>query len=158
MGASHHPLLAMPDDPALLGYLAGLLDGEGNISIGLVAGRKGQQNPSCSLMVQIANCDLELMDWLVELVGGAVRTRKHKNAAWRDGYHWQIYGVNAEVFLGAIGPHLRIKRRQCEVALKFRALGGGRHTGASRLTTEVVEGREAYRQELLVLNQRGARP
>lgn len=158
MGAKHHPLLIMPTDPALLGYLAGLIDGEGNISIGQTTTAKGQLNPSCSLVVQIANCDIELMDWLLDVVGGSVRTHNHKNKTWRVGYQWQIFGANAEAFLKAIEPQLRIKRRQCEVALKFRALGGGNRSGRSVLSSELVDGREAFRQELLLLNTRGVRP
>ena len=33
MGAARLPLLTLPDNPAVLGYLAGLIDGEGCIRI-----------------------------------------------------------------------------------------------------------------------------
>lgn len=154
--APHRPPIHVPTDPAVLGYLAALLDGEGNVSIGAVAGYAGQQSRSHSLMVQISNCDSGLMDWLVTTVGGATRVMPSRRPGWRACFTWTVHGENAETFLRAVQPYLIIKARQCAVALEFRSLGTGRRAGVTALDPAVVEAREGCRQRLMTLNRRGA--
>jgi hypothetical protein len=147
----------MPDDPATLGYVAGLFDGDGHVGIGTTKGYKGQVNPSFSLYVKISNTDLELIGWLAEFIGGSIKTKKRtgKAAGWKQLYDWSLFGDNAEVFLRAVEPHLRVKRRACEVALRFRSLGDGRRGGKTPQDPGLVDARQACRDEILFLNRRG---
>lgn len=78
-------------------YIAGLIDGEGSITI-----KKGQP------WIGVYNCHLPLMEWLKQEVGG------NYNVAHRNGrepnYCWVIGGVRNVVFLlDKVKPFLIIK-------------------------------------------------
>lgn len=97
--------LCLPSDAVTIGYLAGLLDGEGCITL----------NNKC-WRVQIAMTDECLIRWLGE-IGGTVRERSvtgRRRPCWR----WLLMR-QAEVaeFLSAMLPHLRVKREQAAIAL-----------------------------------------
>lgn len=94
--------LDVPDDPAALGYIAGMIDGEGSIAyqISYVEHR--------SYSVCIANTDRSVMDWLLRF-GGKVTTRHRP--PHRDCYHWRIHAKQDVVaLLEAVLPYLIIKR------------------------------------------------
>ncbi|NJO31400.1 MAG: hypothetical protein HC874_30470 [Richelia sp. SL_2_1] len=93
-------------------YLAGILDGEGNIS--LLKNRS--RNPR--VRVQIANTDYRLIDWLISKTGvGNINTRpgteKHKTA-----YTWICNNELAILILQQIRDYLVIKQDRCDLAIK----------------------------------------
>lgn len=136
----------------MLGYLAGLIDGEGTITIGTVVSRSSGLL-SHMLTLGINGTEQKLMHWLSSNVGGAVHSRSRGGQPhWKPLHYWKVNAVNAAAVLTAVRPLLVIKGEQADVALRLRALGGGR---GQRLTPELVAAREACRQELAHLNRRG---
>jgi hypothetical protein len=89
--------LRLPTDPALIGYLAGLFDGEGCLT---------RQNDNWR--VQIAMTDCDVIAWLGTL-GGTVRERSvigNRQRCWR----WLLMRqADVRLFLVAIEPLLRVK-------------------------------------------------
>lgn len=153
MGSPHRPPIQIPTDETVLAYLAGLIDADGDISIGLNRRMERLKHPSYNLRVQLTNTDLELMDWLVETLGGAVHSAdRHERR--KTIYMWKIHGQNAEDLLQAIEPFMRIKRKRAEVALRFRSLGSPWKASDKEI---LANEREKLRQELSVLNRRGVR-
>src|SRR4051794_20740972 len=63
--------IRIPTSEADLGYIAGLVDGEGSITII----RRKSNNKVC---VSIVNTHRPVLEWLVETVGGCL-TGKHRN-------------------------------------------------------------------------------
>lgn len=102
--------ITMPDDPYILGYLAGLFDGEGNLQT-----REKHGGNSISCKIAIYNTEPRVMDWLCENVGGKIRwdharTVRH---GWKPMGIWAIYrALDVKRFLEATLPLLIVKREQ----------------------------------------------
>jgi hypothetical protein len=130
----------MPSDPATLGYLAGFLDGEGTIGISSAFAKGRSRNPSHFPHVMIANADRAVMEWIRDTVGGSLdvpRPSTHK-PHWRPSYRWRLHGRNAETFIDALLPYLRVKRPQAEVVLRLRQIRGKDTVPHGTLTDDQV--------------------
>jgi hypothetical protein len=138
--------------------LAAYIDGEGCIRLHL-------QNPSPGntyhgrhlLEVRVYSTDPRLPLWCKNTFGGG-----GYNPVGRRGksHHkqevvWYAGGEVAEWILRNCLPYFIIKSKQAECALAFRELVGKR---GKRITPEIYTQRELLRQEMKVLNQRGALP
>lgn len=102
------PVLGLPDDPAVLGYIAGLLDGEGNITI--------RRPPARSVQITIANSYEPLMQWLTTFGGAVYRTVRLPPRV--PIYHWQINSrASVLVLLDAVLPYLTVKHAKATAAV-----------------------------------------
>jgi hypothetical protein len=72
---------------------------------------------------------------------------KHKSI-----FFWQVSAAKAGEFLETIYPYLILKRRQADVALRLRDTNTRQ---GLRLTAETLAKRDALKEELRALNQRG---
>lgn len=156
MGAKRHVAIVMPTDPAVLGYLAGLLDGEGTVGISSVRSARAK-NPSHFPHLMIANCYEPVMRWLERDIGGKVdiHTPSTNQPHWRTSYRWRLHGQNAEAFLRSVRPYLRIKHEQADVVLAMSEIRGKNHVPHGTLTGEQVELREGFKRRINELNRRG---
>jgi len=133
-------------------YLAGLMDGEGHIS--LLKNRKHLKSDgfALTLNIGITNTNLPLMKWLVSNFGGVYYTRyssDNSNPRWSDRYDWFPKGrKNKEELLLGVLPYLIIKREQAEIALEFLRLDYSKNP----------EQRQVFVQRLNDLNRRGKSP
>ena len=105
--------LNLPTNPIDLAYLAGILDGEGNITIA------GQ--PRNAVRIGIANTDLPLMLWLLSIGGGMSRKQGRKGQKSQTPcYYWQLYSrLDTRAFLQAVVPYMRIKRNKATLAINL---------------------------------------
>lgn len=97
-------------------YFAGFFDGEGTISAGVT--KRGMAKFS----VEVFQVRRAILDALCELFGGKVRVAREARGRQRRTHAWCLSGDGAERFLRTILPHLRVKRREAELALEFRRL------------------------------------
>ncbi len=160
MGYKHLPVLEPPTDPIELGYIAGIIDGEGCIGMGVTFTRHKSKRQTHSVRLAIVNTDPRLAQWFCGRFGGTVhRQDPPANKRWKPKYTWQCGGARAETLIAAIEPFLVLKREQAQIVLAMRAIGrhrgGGTGKGPRPLTDEVVEKREELKQRLHLLNARG---
>ena len=111
------PARAIPADPAEIGYLAGLFDGEGSL-----VRLKGKR--SWSLF--ITNTDLGMMAWLDQMAIGRV-SQIARSVSFLNGrpirplrpcYRWHVGGdLTILALLEAMLPLLTVKRRRAEAAI-----------------------------------------
>lgn len=89
-------------------YFAGFMDGEGSIT--------ACPSPNKSrwyIRVTVAQKNPETLYEMHELWGGSViNGTKHSRC-----YYWRVTGVKAEKFLRDVGPFLRLKYRQAQIAI-----------------------------------------
>jgi RNA repair pathway DNA polymerase beta family len=130
-----------------LAYLAGILDGEGHISIDRTEGAKPTHAPIHFLQVGITNTDRDLIDNLSTLYGGHVGRTGIRDGHRKDCYRWRLTGPPAAKFLRELHPFLRIKRRQAEIAIEFAHEMATRQRGHG-LTEHELDRREELRQAL----------
>ena len=113
-----------------LAYTAGLLDGEGNLSIGQRADGEFYSR------FAIYNTHLKTLKWLkVQFKVGWVG-RGSGNGC----YAWVVSSKQAEPLLSALLPYLRIKKRQAKTWLTFRRTFNG---------TPLTKGKIKLRQALV---------
>lgn len=153
MGGPRQPPLRSLDDPELVAYLAGMIDGEGTIGIYEMKGPRSLR-PSFYVQITVTNTDTVLMDWLVATFGGRVDRRRDpsRSPRHRQPYAWRVPGDNAEALLHAVLPRLIVKRGQAAVALQLREL---KLPPGRRLTDADVVARKALKDEMHRLNRRG---
>lgn len=97
-------------------YFAGLLDGEGCIS--LYPTRTGR----VALRVYVANTDRAVLDEMAAKFGGAVvPVSRRSNPDARDCWRWRCNGNQASEVLVQLRPYLRIKPEQATLAIDAMA-------------------------------------
>jgi hypothetical protein len=161
MGGKRFPAAIVPTDPAVLGYLAGIIDGEGCIGITSAKG-PASRNTSHALRLYVTSTSEELMVWLIDTFGAGRRvSRNEKPGKWATRYDWVVYGHQAEQLLRTVLPHLVIKQAQARLALEFRSLSreqkpyAHKRGGAPALDESVVIEREELKRQMSILNRRG---
>lgn len=142
-----------------IGYVAGILDGEGTISVSYSQSRHARQ-PTLSARVSVGSTHRGVLDWLRSLFGGNVYEHKGNQVHTRAKTYWTwvVQGRPAMDVVTLAEPHLRIKREQAVLMREVAALLLPR-TGDNRL--RVVSDELRGRREVLVsefrrLNAKGA--
>lgn len=112
---------------AELGYMAGIIDGEGCIAVTLPGNRKGVpplpglEKRSHEFHVKVAMTDPEAIEPFVKYYGGKIRVaKKDQRYSTRPLYCWWLYADNAARCLNDLLPYLRIKRAQAEALIESR--------------------------------------
>jgi hypothetical protein len=106
----------------LKGYIAGLVDGEGTVSI-VKTNRRDRKNEQYKPLIKISNTCRKALDVIIERVGG-FRYHSEKGRLSHNS-RIPIYDIliekhkDVEVFLKTILPYLLIKRKHAELVLKF---------------------------------------
>ncbi len=140
-------------------YLAGFIDGEGSLMITKSRSRKSG-NVQYRARMSISNTDREILEQISDRYGGTIHQLSRGNPRWKLGYMLVWSEGLIGNLLEAVGPHLRLKRRQSAVQLKFlrhkentphNIVGGF----ATRHPPEVVQFRETLYQRMKGLNARG---
>jgi hypothetical protein len=101
------PPLALPSSEADLGYLAGLLDGEGSISL---------RSYGQYWRVRVNKMDKEIIDWLATI--GRTTSRQAQGGNRKDMWEWSLADQeDVSDLLSAVLPYLKI-RTQRDKALR----------------------------------------
>jgi hypothetical protein len=106
----------IPVDPGVLGYLAGLFDGEGNLQF------KSRTSRSVACKIAIYSTTAAVMKWLKDNIGGTVcwGTKRVETKGWKPIGIWEVYRAReVDLLLRAMLPYLIIKRRSAEQAIKL---------------------------------------
>ena len=135
-------------------YIAGLLDGEGNISLlrnhSKNPNRKNR-TPSYVLRLSINNTFPGIVEWVQMKVGhGRVYLENRSASSRKQSYRWSITGRRCLGFLREVYPYLKIKKLQAEVAFTYgRTIS---YSGHCKLNEEVIVFRDELRRQIIDLN------
>lgn len=138
-----------------LAYTAGIIDGEGCISIYHFKSKTSSRGYALVLEVSVTNTNEWLIHWLHFTFGGNVGPMKSKRPRSRDAFYWRLLSKKAAEFLDLIMPYLKIKKPQAEIGIKFQE-HHSKHKGRGHSKTQedwIVE--EAERVLIRSLNRRG---
>lgn len=105
----------MSHDPLVLAYLAGMIDGDGFISVQ----RSSRDAKYFGPVVGIAGTRREPHDLAASIFGGPVGRYVPTNPRHLPQYQWSRYGAGAISAVEAIYPYLRIKREQADVIFEL---------------------------------------
>lgn len=145
----------MPIPKTIAAYLAGIIDGEGTITLA-----KESRSRRYEVRVIVKNTNLELMNWLKENFGGFIR--KYKKIPFKTQiYDWIISGSKAVKLLEEIAEFLIIKKGQYLVVITYTAAkieakkdGSPAHRGKEGLE-KWQEAFDYLKREITKLNKRG---
>ena len=143
-------------------YMAGILDGEGCLSIGNFSGNRKNGDRHFQTNIAVSSTDKVLIDWIVETFGGYQGTYTPKQMA-RNGrkqvYRWQCSSDRLLHICEITLPYLKIKKRQAEILIEMRKTFTNSHNikgkrCAQNLTPEILALRQSYFDEIKALHNR----
>lgn len=141
--------------PAILGYVAGAIDGEGTIGLWGYKNTAIRSGLSLKAGLQISNTNLVLLEFCQKQLGGTIAScTKPKNKNHKPGYKLTFTPNEIRHVLPMLISHLVIKRRQAELLMEYLRLVEVNSTSNMR-TPELLEAYERIRVSLATLNQRG---
>jgi hypothetical protein len=100
----------IPLDEVEKAYLAGIVDGEGTVSL-----MKHHRNETPAPLVAVANNNLQLLRWIKDKIGGVIVSKKKRLPHHRNSYTWSIRQDRAIRFLDEIKFYLIVKKQQAEL-------------------------------------------
>jgi len=144
--------------PVDLAYMAGIVDGEGCFYIGLIPKKKGDGYVSTHYrgLLKIDNTDHILIDWLNNTFSGtnSAATRSTSSRKFeREVFSWIATGDRLLDLCEQILPYLTIKKKQCEIMIRFRKTYTEK-LGSNRIPKESLSARQICFEEIRKLNSR----
>lgn len=125
-----------------LAWVAGLMDGDGHISVHWVDG--SHRKIYFRVRASITNCDRSAMERVQQILGeGRVtQPRYHRSEVWRPISTWTSDGAAAQRALVPLMPYLYIKKEQARLVLmlphRSRAEAPRRDTIFTRIAQAVI--------------------
>ncbi len=104
-------------------YIAGIIDGEGCISIEKFISRG---NMNYRLKLRVTNTNMLLMAYLTLCLGGCISTRHRKEPNCKTTYIWSLPGQPAVDCLKQVLPHLLLKKEVAELGIAFQKMKRGK--------------------------------
>lgn len=140
-----------------LPYVAGLVDGEGCISIHVNRTRSLQfanQMPRVVMQACVSNCHRPVLELLKTQFGGKIHKHHDKyNPRARDSFRWLVSEQQACKFIRKVYRWLVIKKKQADLLLELGKLKA--RNGRKRLSKASVECRLELAKKCGELNKRG---
>jgi hypothetical protein len=128
-------------------YLAGIIDGEGTISVCMVHRPDGVN--ALHKMLGVFNTNYTLIAWLKERFGGVVHSRTRSDK-WKQEHQLKWSAEEASELLAKVLPYLVIKKEQAEIFIQLH-----KTKGVTKVSAEVQELREKLVNRCQELNKRG---
>lgn len=102
-----------------LSYIAGIIDGEGCITI--LKRKRLNEKIFYILSLSIGNTEIKLLKWILKNVGGHIckRPTQYKKY-YRRYWIWTMYANNVASLLNKVMPYLIIKSKQAKIAISFQ--------------------------------------
>lgn len=151
------PVCALAPERELVAYAAGLIDGEGSISIGM-GQRAAYPQFNVAIHVEMATKHHHALNAMVATMGGTIlpnRQRTDKHAATLS---WRLHGPTVACALTRLLPYLRSKARVASEVLELLARDSRRTplpNGRIAWTEERIQDYTETRDRVVRLNQRG---
>jgi hypothetical protein len=135
-------------------YLAGIIDGEGCITVAKQRPRK-DGSPRFGVVLSIHSTSIVWLHDLRQRWGGigSIRCTTKKTERHRVGATWVVAGTFAKAVLAHCLPFIQIKREQALLILNFPLVSKG-----NRVTPELFQLQRAAKVVATELNFRGIQP
>jgi hypothetical protein len=132
-----------------VGYLAGIIDGEGYIGLPKSSGK------AYLLRVVVTSGCAELVNWILTTTGlGKIKSYDLSHRRRQTSYQWRVFGAEAGVLLKAVVPYLIVKKGQAIFALRYQentALCGDVRLAFAKQCSESIKflnSKQAWRQNV----------
>jgi len=152
----YHGAMREEDKPHVA-YVAGIIDGEGSLTIGMNKARSWK-SPSYQVSVFVTMTCLETIQALHRFHPGASGGQYKDHPKWKEQFRWIISDRSSLVVLKQVLPHLICKRKQAELLIEMQESKINpmtQATGHKGLPDEVNQRRAEIVTRLRELNKRG---
>ena len=112
-------------------YAAGLIDGEGCISLSKHSNKSGCTY-AVRLEVGMAIKAMDILQWLAKTFGGTIRKTRNGSDRWMEAHTWGLFGKKAVPVLQQLLPQLKLKKQQAKLALSVQHLASDGWTPQNR--------------------------
>lgn len=136
-------------------YAAGMLDGEGCISM---QGKKGYSSIHPRVDIGMALKGLPALQKLQSEYGGRIRKTREKTEKWEEAHALMLMGPELRRFLTAVRPYLVLKKRQADLALSLLDMIDGLENATSdkkKWTPEATKAAGIIKDLLHEANRKG---
>lgn len=133
-------------------YLAGIMDGEGSISIACShRTRKSNKNPSYCVRISVAMCDKEIPWIFFQVFGGYFGQRNRKTFNHKASFDWVASSKSSIEILELLLPSLRCERKikTAKLCLELQKHIADKSVKFKKLTKDEL----IYRNSLYVLSK-----
>jgi len=142
-----------------LAYLAGLIDGEGNIRVEKTCNKK-RDNVHYNGRLTVANTDERMVSWLKENYGGFIWKRdwsktktKGVKPNWKDVYMWiKMLNTPSLQFVKDVIPYMIVKKDRMKLILEFLET---KSTNGKSITRKTANKRDKIIKRFTQLNKKG---
>lgn len=131
-------------------YLAGIIDGEGNIGI---VKRESDRNESYSVRLSVYSTNRELINSLNKEWGGTIVVRKPRKKEHAESYTLVWSHKKAVEIINSVSPFLIIKKEQAMIAVNFQSFV--KSTGRAGLSKNTLIKMREFKEQLHKLNMKG---
>jgi len=133
-------------------WLAGILDGEGSISLA----RGSRNRVSVYPQVQVSSTTPIILRRLVKITGvGRVKLSKQNGWGIRPLFSWVVVARQAAVILSAAVPYLVLKKKQALLAIRVARSIRGTDYGRSGLPLKYIARRNQWVERMKEYNKHG---
>lgn len=144
-----------------LAWVAGIVDGEGCVSLTRRQPQHGAISPSYRMVLKVTMCDRRTVYRVRHIMGvGTIQRQRSKSINWSDAWVWFCNAADTQRALVQLLPYLVTKGAQARVALKFLRLALGRRGGfggSPTLSQAMLERRARYHAVLRDAKRKGRR-
>lgn len=137
---------------AELAYAAGIIDGEGCITIKRTGVVGAKRRPRHIANVSVVNSCLLMVEWLHRTFGGSIFKRKRQSAHHKETWAWDASAKIAVYVCEGVMPYLIAKREQAEIVIDLMA---GPRLQAVSISLGELERREMLSKRIRDLNRKG---
>ena len=106
-----------------LAYMAGIVDGEGYISLARRNSRRNKSGIRYDIQIGVTNTNKWLLETFRFTFGGSISKKKKgyekSLPSSQDCFNWQVSNQQALITIKTLLPYLRLKRPQAELAITF---------------------------------------
>jgi hypothetical protein len=131
-----------------LAYVAGLIDGEGTVTIVKTKLYRGRKTPSYQLMVRLEMTCEETIKRAQKVMGGVVKARVSKHPNFKTSYRLVRVSNDAYSFLKLIQRYCTTKSPQIAAGLRLQEEGKSPLIGPKQVPQETVDFKEQLFQEV----------
>jgi len=130
-----------------LAYIAGLIDGEGNMQITSV---KVNGKPYFRFDLRVFNTKRSVLEWCKKTLGVGQVYRDSRTISGKFVYQWKASTAQARDVLSMVLPYLKIKRKEALIVLSLKFNFPGQ-----KLSRQQIKARQVARVKLMRLHNRG---
>jgi hypothetical protein len=133
-------------------YAAGLIDGEGSLTI-----RADVDHSSCTVVMQItmATKAVQVLNAIYRSYGGSIRPIDGRRPGESSTVKWQMSGKKLLCVLRRIRPFINLKREQLDICIELMEMKWPEYNGNMKVTPERLVAFQKAKDRVEELNQRG---